>query len=154
VLPTGKLAPAGAWLAWFDGSTHPNPGRMGLGGVLQSPDGQCIEISRTAGQGDSNQAEYLALIAVLEAALLLRPAHLIVYGDSRVVIDGVTQPQQAASPSQTVQPRDGPDLAVPRLRARQLIAQLAAVELRWIARHHNSAADALSQQAIARAHHA
>jgi ribonuclease HI len=146
--------PAGAWLAWFDGSTHPNPGRMGLGGVLQSPAGQCIEISRTAGQGDSNQAEYLALIAVLEAALPLRPAHLVVYGDSRVVIDGVTRPHHESSPSQTAVPREGPDLAAPRLRARQLIAQLPAVELQWIARHRNGAADALSQQAIARAQQA
>ena len=33
-----KLPDASAWLAWFDGSAHPNPGRIGIGGLLKSPD--------------------------------------------------------------------------------------------------------------------
>ena len=48
-----------AWQAWFDGSSHPNPGRLGIGGVLRSPAGETLEISRMAGHGDSNEAEFL-----------------------------------------------------------------------------------------------
>jgi ribonuclease HI len=71
------------WLAWFDGSARPNPGRLGIGGVLRHPDGQLFEHCAAAGHGDSNEAEYLALIAVLEMALQLNAAPLIVCGDSR-----------------------------------------------------------------------
>ena len=40
------------WRAWFDGSALPNPGRMGLGFVLQGPDGSVDEgsfVTREAG---------------------------------------------------------------------------------------------------------
>jgi ribonuclease HI len=60
---------ATAWLGWFDGSATPNPGRIGLGGVLRSPSGDQYDISVTAGHGDCNAAEYLALVALLETAL-------------------------------------------------------------------------------------
>jgi ribonuclease HI len=129
----------GAWLGWFDGSTHPNPGKMGLGGLLLSPAGERVEICAAAGHGDNNQAEYLALIALLEAAVRAQPAKLIVYGDSQVVIEGVTQ-----------QVRGGGAAGLSHYceRARQLISQLRSVELRWIPRRRNAAADALSQHAV------
>src|SRR5471030_2914209 len=60
------LAPAGAWLAWFDCSAHPNPGRLGIGALLCGPAGERVEISRRAGHGNSGEAEYLALLALLE----------------------------------------------------------------------------------------
>ena len=44
---------AAAWHAWFDGSAHPNPGRIGIGAVLKSPDGDVVKISARAGHGDS-----------------------------------------------------------------------------------------------------
>jgi len=133
-----------AWLGWFDGSTHPNPGKMGLGGLLLSPAGERVEICVAAGQGDNNQAEYLALIALLEAAVRAQPAKLIVYGDSQVVIDGVRQ-----APSAPGAPGGGAAVLSPYCeRARQLISQLRAVELRWIPRRRNVAADALSQHAV------
>jgi ribonuclease HI len=129
-----------SWLAWFDGATHPNPGKMGIGGVLRSPAGALTEISFMAGLGDSSEAEYLALIAVLQAALAVRAEKLLIHGDSRVVLDDV-QAQSGA-----------PALRTQREQARQLLAQLAAqataVTLRWIPRHRNAAADALSQRAV------
>ena len=128
-----------AWLGWFDGSTHPNPGKMGLGGLLLSPAGERVEICVTAGQGDNNQAEYLALIALLEAAVRAQPAKLIVYGDSQVVIDGVRLARSA---------RSAAVLSHYCEHAQQLISQLRVVELRWIPRQRNVAADALSQHAV------
>lgn len=130
-------APATAWLAWFDGSARPNPGRCGIGAVLQDPLGQRFEICRDAGYGSSSEAEYLALIALLELACSVRPAQLWVYGDSRVVLDDVrTAPGEGA-----------PSLQAHRMRAQDLIAQLEQVHLCWIPRHKNGLADALSQRA-------
>lgn len=126
-----------AWLAWFDGATHPNPGKMGIGGLLKNPDGGVTTISYAAGQGDSSIAEYMALIAVLRAAVDARPAKLVIYGDSRVVIDDVQTENDGAAILSTL-----------RLQARLLMTQLADVRLIWIPRRKNAAADALSQQAV------
>src|SRR5471032_173853 len=134
------LAPPGAWLAWFDGSAHPNPGRLGIGALLCGPAGERIEISRRAGHGNSGEAEYLALLALLEAAVAYRPPLLVVCGDSQVVINDVK-----LAPSST----GAIGLEAHRARALQLMAQLDSVSLRWIPRHRNGDADRLSQQAIA-----
>ncbi len=126
-----------AWRAWFDGSAHPNPGECGIGALLAGPDGERIEISRPAGYGNSSEAEYNALVALLEAAVF-RGAHgLTIYGDSKVVIDDVNGHDAAAAVS----------LRAYRQAALALIAQLRGVTLRWIPRHKNSEADALSQRA-------
>ena len=127
-----------AWLAWFDGASHPNPGKMGVGGLLKNPNGVVVaNISFAAGQGDSSEAEYLALLAVLRAAVDAGSTKLVVYGDSRVVLDDV-QTKSAGAPI----------LSSHRTRARQLIAQLNDVSFIWIPRIKNELADALSQQAV------
>ncbi|RXZ36719.1 reverse transcriptase-like protein [Oxalobacteraceae bacterium CAVE-383] len=125
-----------AWQAWFDGSARPNPGRIGIGGILRNPAGELFEHCAAAGHGDSNQAEYLALIAILEKALQLNAAPLIVCGDSRVVIDSLRSASHAGT------------LSAYHARARALLAQLPNVTLRWIPRHRNAVADALSQRAF------
>lgn len=128
-----------AWRAWFDGSAHPNPGRCGIGAVLKGPDGELVEISQPAGYGNSSQAEYRALIALLEAAVRGGSHGLTIYGDSQVVVDDVNGALDAGAPS----------LASYRLAARALIGQLRGVTLRWVPRHKNLEADALSQRAAA-----
>ncbi len=129
--------PPTAWRAWFDGSARPNPGRCGIGGVLKGPQGEHIEISRPAGHGDSSEAEYHALIAVLEAAARAGAYPLTVYGDSQVVVGDVNGSEADAAPA----------LLAYRAAALALIAQLPAVTLRWIPRHKNPEADALSRRA-------
>jgi ribonuclease HI len=131
--------PVTPWRAWFDGSAHPNPGRCGIGALLTGPAGERIEISRPAGYGNSSEAEYQALIALLEAAVQTGASSLTVYGDSQVVINDV-----GAAP-------DGQAQVLRELRtaAVALIAQLDDVTLRWIPRHKNPEADALSQRAVA-----
>ena len=127
-----------AWRAWFDGSAHPNPGRCTLGAVLEGPDGVLAELSRACGYGNSSEAEYLALIALLEAAVAHGAGALVVHGDSQVVIDDINSPDCAGAPS----------LAGYRARARALLARLPGATLRWIPRHKNTRADALSQRAV------
>ncbi len=130
-------APAPAWSAWFDGSAHPNPGRCSIGAVLEGPGGVLVELSRAAGYGNSSEAEYLALIAVLESALEHGAGPMAIRGDSQVVIDDVNAPDCAGAPS----------LDAYRARARALLALLPGATLRWIPRHKNTRADALSQRA-------
>ncbi|WP_051293733.1 ribonuclease HI family protein [Pseudoduganella violaceinigra] len=135
-----QLAPASpaAWHAWFDGSAHPNPGRIGIGVLLSGPGGERVEISRRAGSGTSGDAEYLALIAALEKAVELKVPELLVYGDSQVVVQDVLVSPAAGAKA----------LEEHRARVGQLMAALAQVHVRWVPRHRNGDADRLSQQAI------
>lgn len=137
---TRGLAPAAApaWRAWFDGSARPNPGRCGIGAVLEGPGGIRIDISRAVAYGNSSEAEYLALIAVLEAALEHGVETPAIHGDSQVVIDDVQAPDSASAPA----------LRAYRERARGLLARLPGATLRWIPRHKNLQADTLSQRAV------
>jgi ribonuclease HI len=129
--------PPTAWRAWFDGSAHPNPGNCGIGALLTGPAGERIEISRPAGYGNSSEAEYQALIALLEAAVRAGAHGLTIYGDSKVVIDDMNGSDADAARS----------LNELRRAALALAARLRGVALRWIPRHKNTAADALSQRA-------
>ena len=108
--------------------------------MLQGPDGNTIMISRCAGIGDGNLAEYLALIAVLECALDAQVHHLVVHGDSRVVIDDVL--------GETPRPIRTAQLQQHRRTAQRLLAQFASVQLVWIPRVRNSIADGLARHAI------
>jgi len=126
-----------AWRAWFDGSAHPNPGRCTLGAILEGPGDVLVELSRPAGHGNSCEAEYAALIAVLEAAIAHGAAAPLIQGDSQVVIDDVHALEHASAPS----------LYAYRTQARTLLARLPGATLRWIPRHKNGRADALSQRA-------
>lgn len=127
-----------AWRAWFDGSARPNPGRCGLGALLEGPTGQSIELSLDGGHGNSSEAEYRALNAVLRAAIEHGATELVVLGDSQVVIDDVNAPDCASAPA----------LRALRAEALALLARLPQARLRWIPRHKNLRADALSQRAV------
>jgi ribonuclease HI len=129
------------WRGWFDGSAHPNPGLCGIGALLLGPAGERIAVSRAIGYGNSSEAEYQALIALLETARDAGARCLTVYGDSQVVINDLAASEAASAPA----------LRELRAAAALLIASQGAVTLRWIPRHKNGAADALSQQARQRA---
>jgi ribonuclease HI len=128
-----------AWGAWFDGSARPNPGRCAIGVLLCGPDGTKLELSLPVGMGDSSAAEYRALIALLEAALAHGADDLTIHGDSQVVIGDVSGPDAHAAPA----------LRAWRDQAKALLARFKRVSLRWVPRHRNQAADALSQRALA-----
>lgn len=130
-----------AWRGWFDGSAHPNPGKLGIGALLLGPNGERIEVSEAAGYGSSSDAEYAALTAVLQAALAVRPppAQLLLYGDSQVVINDVLGTAAAGAKG----------LETQRATVVALLEQLHDVTLRWLPRHRNGEADRLSQLAIA-----
>ncbi|NDP58159.1 MAG: ribonuclease HI family protein [Oxalobacteraceae bacterium] len=126
-MPSGE-----GWTGWFDGSAWPNPGRIGLGARLTGPLGVVTDISLPGGHGDSNQAEYMALLVLLEAALASQADQLLIHGDSRIVIDDVTGVHRVAN------------LEAYRCRALTILAQLGPVRFHWIPRRRNAVADALS----------
>jgi ribonuclease HI len=128
---------ASTWRAWFDGSARPNPGRCGIGARLEGPDG-AVEISQPAGYGNSSEAEYRALIALLKTAVAHGVSGLTIYGDSQVVIGDATCPDAHAAPA----------LHTYRSAARALMARIDGLALRWVPRHKNQQADALSQRAF------
>lgn len=129
-----QVAPT-AWQAWFDGSAVPNPGRIGIGGVLRSPAGEQIEISRHAGQGDNNQAEYLALIALLQIAIDHRCDEIVVHGDSQIVIDDISGRRPVVC------------LDAYRWQALALLSRIPSVRFEWIPRARNEQADMLCRSA-------
>lgn len=131
------------WRGWFDGSALPNPGRIGLGALLLGPQGEELRISQPAGYGNSSVAEYLALTALLQAAVAAGISRLIVHGDSQVVVNDVNLTPQAVAAGQAAAV-----LAPYRQQVCALMAQIGEVELRWLPRHRNSAADQLAQQAV------
>ncbi|MET0319119.1 MAG: ribonuclease HI family protein, partial [Duganella sp.] len=136
--------PTQGWRGWFDGSAHPNPGAIGIGALLCGPDGERLEISRRAGYGSSSEAEYLALTALLEAAVQAGARDPLLHGDSQVVIDDVNLDDKAIAAG-----RGASGLAAHRARVVELLAPLGAARVTWVPRHRNGDADALSQRAIA-----
>ena len=127
------------WHAWFDGATkHANPGIRGIGALLKGPAGQRIEIAQEIGHGTNNEAEYCALMAVLDAAVEAQVQDLVVYGDSQLVIKQVTGEWLINAPG-----------LVPFCKTVQgLKAQIPKVRFSWIPREENGEADTLSKRAI------
>lgn len=127
------------WQAWFDGSALPNPGRLGIGLVLQAPDGSCCERSFVAREsGCNNEAELHALCALLELACEKGARRLHVCGDSDIAVKYVngTDATEVRRLLTLVQ------------RAQALMAKFDEIDLSWVPRHRNTGADALSRRAL------
>lgn len=135
---------ASCWQGWFDGGAAPNPGRIGIGGILLSPDGDRQHWSMAGGRtGCNNEAELLALIALLERAGRAGAGRLRVYGDSDF----------ALCAGRACQRGNAQITVVARLQAllpglAGALQGVAAVELVWIPRHRNGEADRLARQAL------
>lgn len=123
---------------YFDGASRGNPGEAGAGAFLMNEKGETVwETSRYLGKKTNNEAEYSALLLLLEAAARRGVRRLKVYGDSKLVVCQVSRQWK---------------INLPHLRA---MAQEAwrlmegmDVELEWIPRERNKQADALSNEAI------
>jgi len=127
------------WQAWCDGTARPNPGQIGLGAILKSPDGSTHHLSqRHATSGCNNEAEARALLATLDLALTLGAQQLHVRCDSDVVVRLV---QDAHS---TEAARLAPLFA--QLRAH--LAKFQTVEVTWLPQHRNLEADQLARAAL------
>lgn len=123
---------------YFDGASRGNPGIAGAGALLVDDDGTVVwETARFLGKKTNNEAEYMALILLLNAARERNVTKLKIYGDSKLVISQVSKQWK---------------INLPHLRA---LAQEAwklmegmQVILGWIPREQNKRADELSNQGI------
>ena len=73
----------------FDGSAKPNPGIMKIGGHiknLKDMDTALYSFSIGLGIGTNNQAEYLALIELLEIGIKKGIKRINIYGDSNLAV--------------------------------------------------------------------
>ena len=74
---------------YTDGSSRGNPGQGGYGVLLES-DGYTKELSGGFKKTTNNRMELLAVIIGLEA-LKKKPSEVLVYSDSKYVVDSVTK---------------------------------------------------------------
>ena len=133
------------WQVYCDGSAVPNPGRMGLGAVLVGPDGSVQHrISEaTTFTGCNNEAELRALMQALQwleqqQQVVAAATTVQVVSDSRVLVAqlGVL----AVAPIARLAPLFE--------EARSVLQRFAHVDLQWVPRHRNGAADTLARAAL------
>lgn len=136
---SGEQLPAGFWQGWCDGSAVPNPGRMGIGGVLQAPDQRVQEFSVALGRsGCNNEAEAVALLELLRLACRSGVRCLRVWSDSDVVV----------RVSVDANSMEAQRLAPLFMQIRVAMQSFDVIELRWVPQHRNQSADRLSRQAL------
>lgn len=127
------------WLLHCDGSAVPNPGRMGIGAVLVSPDGTRHTVSeRLADPGCNNEAEVQALVAGLLLARSMGAQALAVYTDSDLI---AKQLGAHAAP-------DPVRLQALLAQARTVLGTFTSHTLGWVPRHRNQEADTLARAAL------
>jgi ribonuclease HI len=124
---------------YFDGASKGNPGPAGAGIVIVNPEGRVIlEYSKELGIRTNNEAEYLALIELLQKALELGIRELEIMGDSQLVINQVFGNWNI----------NMPHLYTLYNQATELLEKFDRVKARWIPREKNRLADSLSNKAI------
>jgi probable phosphoglycerate mutase len=123
-----------------DGGSRGNPGTAGSGAVvIDAATGSVIrEIARFVGIATNNVAEYIALVAGLEAALDIDPsAEILVRMDSKLVIEQMSGRWKIKHPDMIQLGKQVQDLA----RGKNVTWQ-------WIPREQNFRADALANKAM------
>ncbi len=122
----------------FDGASRGNPGDAGAGAILLDSAGRTVwKCARPLGRKTNNEAEYLALILLLEEILARRLSGVAVRGDSQLVVNQVTGRWKIREPRLQ-------ELAD---RAKELLKATKS-SLSWIPREENFEADRLSNEAL------
>jgi probable phosphoglycerate mutase len=131
---------AAKYIIEADGGSRGNPGTAGSGAVvIDAESGDVlVQIARYIGVATNNVAEYVALIAGLQAAFDLDPnAEIDVRMDSKLVIEQMSGRWKIKHPDMLELGRQVQDL----VRAKH-------VNFTWIPREHNFRADALANKAM------
>ena len=136
--PSVDCQPGSAWVIHCDGSALPNPGRMGLGAVVVSPNGGRQTLSQaTHSVGCNNEAELRAMMAALRT-LPATGCAVEVYTDSSVLVAQLMQAH--ARPIARLAPLFD--------EVREMLARFDRCTVRWLPRHRNTEADALARSAL------
>lgn len=116
---------------WFDGGCRPNPGRIETAVVAAGK----VYFRDDQGIGDSNDAEWLALLEALKIGGDLGVSEVTLLGDSATVVD------HARGASRRAAARFGPYLA----SFNELAAGFESVRIRRVPRAQNLAGIALAR---------
>lgn len=125
-------------IGYFDGASRGNPGKAGAGACLVDGSGEVVwECAEYLGTRTNNEAEYTALLRLLEEARAREIASLEVRGDSKLVVCQLKREWK---------------INMPHLRKLAeeawVLMKDMNVSLVWIPRERNKLADALSNKAI------
>lgn len=123
-----------------DGGSRGNPGIAGCGTVVYAADRREIlrEISYVVGTATNNVAEYQGLINGLRAAAELGADEVLVYMDSKLVVEQMSGRWKIKHP----------DMKKLAIEARDIASQFSRVSYEWVPRAKNSAADELANKAM------
>ncbi len=121
-----------------DGACSGNPGPAGIGVVILHEGKVVKEIAQFIGEATNNIAEYSAVIAALKEAVVLGAIDVSLKSDSQLLCEQVNGRYAVKQPH------------IKKLvdEVLDLIKGFHSVEVRYIPREQNSAADQLSRQGI------
>ena len=123
---------------YFDGASRGNPGEAGAGALLLGDDGSLLwEDCRALGTKTNNEAEYEALVMLLEKISAMGLKRVEVRGDSRLVVSQMKGEWKIKEPRLA-------ELASRGQRA----AGAAHISYVWVPREKNTHADRLSNKAM------
>jgi ribonuclease HI len=123
---------------YFDGACRGNPGPASVGWVIVTDAGIVAEGSDTIGRATNNQAEYEALVAVLEAARDYGYDEVQIRGDSELIVKQVTGEYGV----------NDPDLREYRVRVHELLGAFDDWTISHVPREINDRADELANDAL------
>ena len=125
----------------FDGGSRGNPGPAGIGVVLRTKDRTpIVTLGRFIGRATNNVAEYRALITGLQEAKKLGAKHLVIRGDSELIVKQMTGVYRVKHP----------DMIPLNEEAHALLAQFKSHKFEHNLRHKNETADNLANLAMDR----
>ena len=123
----------------FDGCSKGNPGPGGAGAVIYQNTEEIWNGKRYCGpKVTNNVAEYNGLLLGLEKAVQLNIKHLVVRGDSQLIIKQMNREYKVLNE----------DMMVLFTKAKQLEKNLEKVEYQHVYRNLNGRADQLSNEAL------
>lgn len=124
-----------------DGGARGNPGPAGIGAIINREDGQVVaEISQFLGHATNNQAEYQALLAGLEKAVILGADTLDCFLDSELVVKQINREYKVKNK----------ELAPLFLKVYNLTTKFKNIRFIHIPREQNKEADRLANEAMDR----
>jgi ribonuclease HI len=124
--------------AYFDGASRGNPGPAAVGWVLVTDDGIVADGGERIGTATNNQAEYEALLRVLEVARDYGYDEVRLRGDSELIVKQVRGEWNT----------NDPELRELRVQARELLTDFEEWSIEHIPRESNARADELANEAL------
>jgi ribonuclease HI len=122
-----------------DGVSRGNPGLAAIGATIKDGRGQLLAtISRRIGRATNNQAEYRALIAVLEEAHRLGATEASIFLDSELVVRQLSGSYRVKNAA----------LKTLHNEIRRLLGRLSSFTVVHVPRRQNAEADRLANMAL------